>query len=834
MLPACFFRINLRYAAAPRRWPIASDGRYEGKTFFRTAIRIFSILNAKPAAMKRNSLLAVLIFASCLLAVNRNLLAMDYYVDNLTGDDQNTGTTPSQPWKSLQKLMQTVLDPGDVVHFAKGASWEQAQWEAILLIEANGNAEQPIRFTSYGEGQKPRFSNGGQVWNKGIQIRGNHLVIEGLHVTRTGYCGFEIAAGAQHNIIRDCEVDRCGIGILCRGAHNLLTKNYIHDLVMIVDNEIPDTRQGGGDFGCVAFWLYGPHNEISYNKAYNNRGHSHDYQFDGGFLEFYENCDGTYAHHNWSEVTQGIVECSNGHGNDVLVAYNVFIESMGMFALHLDNFSISNFRFENNTCLTREGTLWNNMLMTPDGMTIRNNIFVLGGDADEVVARTNAFTHQYNLYFLLDSAGMGDVVQGEGERCGDPLFVDIDKHDFRLLPGSPAIDAGVGTGSGKDFKNHFVPAGEAQDIGAFEYVPLDFTAEPAPKWTALFERTSGWFGADGVFSIPLDGRETQCTGSPDRKTLFIFSDTYIGEVVNNIPQPGTRMVNNSAAWLTGTGPDAGKITFTCKINDDGTPSTYFVPGNRNAKPGEYFWLGDGFVNPAMENALYLFAYHVEMTGPNVFDFAQTEIALLKIRDPSPQGFLAYEQFATDLGFVHPVHGRVYFGSGVFVNTSEAKAPEPDGYVYIYGIMEKEKSLIAARVRPGQIEDFSRWTFWDGRGWSDSNLDVAPITNAVSNELSVTPSGDGRYLLTFTVLGLSDKVGIRVGTSPVGPFGEIYEVYTCPEYAEKGLLPYNAKAHYHLSKPGRLLVSYNTITFDFWEDIQKDATIYHPRFIWVNY
>ena len=37
-------------------------------------------------------------------------------------------------------------------------------------------------------------------------------------------------------------------------------------------------------------------------------------------------------------------------------------------------------------------------------------------------------------------------------------------------------------------------------------------------------------------------------------------------------------------------------------------------------------------------------------------------------------------------------------------------------------------------------------------------------------------------------------------------------------------PYTTNAHYHLSKPGELLVSYNTITMNFWEDIQKDATI----------
>ncbi|HMC01571.1 MAG TPA: hypothetical protein VKN14_11105, partial [Flavobacteriaceae bacterium] len=78
---------------------------------------------------------------------------------------------------------------------------------------------------------------------------------------------------------------------------------------------------------------------------------------------------------------------------------------------------------------------------------------------------------------------------------------------------------------------------------------LTFTAEPAPEWTALMERTSGWFGADGIFSIPLDGKEEQDVA--DKKTLFIFSDTYIGEVVNNVPKPGNIMVNNSTAWMVG-------------------------------------------------------------------------------------------------------------------------------------------------------------------------------------------------------------------------------------------------------------------------------------------
>jgi hypothetical protein len=378
----------------------------------------------------------------------------------------------------------------------------------------------------------------------------------------------------------------------------------------------------------------------------------------------------------------------------------------------------------------------------------------------------------------------------------------------------------------------FLLAASACTTGEEPREPLSFTAEAAPEWTALMERTSGWFGADGIFSIPLDGVEEQ--RAVGKRTLFIFSDTYIGEVKNGVPLPGNVMVNNSVAWLEGTVPDEQAISFNYNRDKNGRPASYFIPENQGLEGEEYFWLGDGFINHQENRTLYIFAYHVHKTGPGVFDFEQTNIALLKIRNPTPDGLRDYEQMETGLGFVHPEHGRVYFGSGLFVNTRRAGAPDPDGYLYIYGIMDGTKSLVAARVVPRRIEDIDAWRFFDGENWVKGQENVAPITNGVSNELSVTPSGDGRYLLTFTVLGLSDKIGIRVGEGPVGPFGEIQEVYTCPEYAVRGLLPYNAKAHYHLSDPGRLLVSYNTITFDFWEDIQKDATIYHPRFIWVHW
>jgi len=120
-------------------------------------------------------------------------------------------------------------------------------------------------------------------------------------------------------------------------------------------------------------------------------------------------------------------------------------------------------------------------------------------------------------------------------------------------------------------------------------------------------------------------------------------------------------------------------------------------------------------------------------------------------------------------------------------------------------------------------------------WNADMQKVAYITDGVSDELSVTPLADGRYVLVFQSGGMSSTVGMRIGASPVGPFGPVIKLYECPEAKEnKNYTMYNAKAHPSLSKPGELLISYNVNAFDFWNEIQKNPTLYRPRFIKLKF
>ncbi len=87
--------------------------------------------------------------ALIIVLVSASINATNYYLSN-SGNDSNSGITPSSPWKSLSKLNSIVLKPGDNVCFKKGDSWN-SNW----TISNSGTENNPIYIKSYGEGLKP-------------------------------------------------------------------------------------------------------------------------------------------------------------------------------------------------------------------------------------------------------------------------------------------------------------------------------------------------------------------------------------------------------------------------------------------------------------------------------------------------------------------------------------------------------------------------------------------------------------------------------------------------------------------------------------------------------
>ena len=360
---------------------------------------------------------------------------------------------------------------------------------------------------------------------------------------------------------------------------------------------------------------------------------------------------------------------------------------------------------------------------------------------------------------------------------------------------------------------------------------ITYQVEDAPEWTALFKRSQGWFGGDGIFAIPFSGKDR--TENASDSILFVFSDTMVGEITDGKLTPGYKMINNSVMVLEGEAPDESKADFRVNRGAGGEPRTLFVPSSPASQEGDYFWLGDGFVNHSNNN-LYLFAYRIRNTNTSDdFPFREVGNTLLVISDGSTYPYDDHKQL--DLAFSDfEAPGHISFGVGILDNTAEAGVPSADGFVYVYGIRGSNKELLAARMKPEEVEDFSSWQFWDGNGWSPNIKAIAPVADSVSNELSVTPVGD-QYALIYQYAGIYPTIYMQLGPTPAGPFGPRRKIWETTDYLEdKDLFSYNAKAHPAISKPGELLVSYNVNSFKFFEVIERMPNLYRPRFVRIKF
>jgi hypothetical protein len=356
---------------------------------------------------------------------------------------------------------------------------------------------------------------------------------------------------------------------------------------------------------------------------------------------------------------------------------------------------------------------------------------------------------------------------------------------------------------------------------------LSFTAEAAPEWDALFKRNEGWFGGDGIFAIPVNASNKK----DSVKQLIIFSDTMLGLIKDGKLQKDYHMVNNSVAFLKGKEPYQENISFPVPKDTFGQDRSIFPVQLPSKEASEYYWLGDGFFNHT-NGQTYIFAYRV-VDRPEweeaVFKFEFVGAAIIILPPESTFPFEDQRQMAFPFyKFVDMDYTT--FGAGIFENTEAAGANRPDGYIYVYGVRDPGKELLVARIEPHRFEQLDAWTFWDGNLWSDDFNQAVAISDSVSNELSLTELPNGQFALIFQISGIVPDVGMRLGDSPVGPFGPIQKIWDCSDALEASeFFAYNAKAHPTLSNPGELLVSYNVNSFAFWDQIESYPNLYRPRF-----
>ncbi len=337
-------------------------------------------------------------------------------------------------------------------------------------------------------------------------------------------------------------------------------------------------------------------------------------------------------------------------------------------------------------------------------------------------------------------------------------------------------------------------------------------AEAMPEYDRLFQRTNGWIGADGNFTVALT----------NGLTLWLFSDTFIGEVRGGHRSNAT-MIHNSAAWQHGVDPASARVEFFYNKTAEGKPTSLISPADGRG----YFWLFDGVM---ARGRLSLFLVQIESTpAKGAFGFRQIGTWLGEVSNPLAPP-VEWQITQKKIPFeMHGTNGNYSFGSAVLATND---------FVYIFGTHESKgtgKKMILARAPETDLGNFSNWQFCSKNGWTTNTGDMADLCNGMASEYSVSwlPTLQ-RYVLICTENGLSEKIVVRTAPEPWGPWSAATVVFRCPEPAQdKRTFCYSAKAHpMFAGATDELIVTYAANSFEF-SQLMDNAQLYWPRFVRVK-
>jgi hypothetical protein len=379
-------------------------------------------------------------------------------------------------------------------------------------------------------------------------------------------------------------------------------------------------------------------------------------------------------------------------------------------------------------------------------------------------------------------------------------------------------------------------------------------AVPDAKWDAVFDRTSGWTGGDGVGTVDLG----------HGRVLWLFGDTWIGEVAAGSHVPGSQMVNNSLGLhgsesrKMGDPPARGEMRFYWGQNDArGRPTAWIVPDPLRVKnstkrsdpehPCGWYWPTGGAVvapGPQGRPRLLVFLFHIgkaeDRTGIWAFKSLGGALAIIDNFDqPVEKWHVEQHEISsainTDMAKADSGLRETSWGMAAIWQPAETK--NTAGVVYVYGIRDQSplnRQLLLARVPADAAQESGKWRFYTGGGkWSNRLRDAAPVAEDLVSELSVEEyAAGGRRMLVMVHSEplFGRRIFVRTAARPEGPWASPTPIYTVAELdRNRTYFTYAAKGHMQLSRPGELLISYVVNSQDFGA-MFKDAAIYRPRFI----
>ncbi|MGV9315079.1 choice-of-anchor Q domain-containing protein [Streptomyces sp. NPDC003691] len=386
-----------------------------------------------------------------------------YYVDSVTGNDTNSGTTASAAWKTLARVNTAAPAPGDTIAFRRGRSWTGS-----LLLTAAGTAAAPITVTAYGDPAAALPVIGGPVTDC-VRVDGSHWRIGSLHAAGCQWAGFEIRG--SHNVLTSVRAtgNVAGVSVADTAHHNTIRSSTLAD-----NNRMSVNTPGGwDDSGAFGILLNGDDNLVTQNLITGSRAVSYDFGHDGAAVEVF-NGDRNRVEYNVSRDNETFTELGRDPGrtaDDNTFAFNAVTSVHPASAFLVTRGAgtgvgpVNGTRALNNS-VNLPGAQAQGWVCyagcAPGILTLRNNVIKAGGKTGY---EDGAGADEDNGVYL---GGQTQFQPGPASVLADPGFVSAT--DLRLTAGSPAIGRGVPVAYATDLAGDPVSS-TAPDAGAYQFAP---------------------------------------------------------------------------------------------------------------------------------------------------------------------------------------------------------------------------------------------------------------------------------------------------------------------------------------------------------------------------
>lgn len=346
--------------------------------------------------------------------------------------------------------------------------------------------------------------------------------------------------------------------------------------------------------------------------------------------------------------------------------------------------------------------------------------------------------------------------------------------------------------------------------------PLMHSKQNCPP---AFPLKAGWLGGDGDVSLPVN----------DRQSLFLFSDTYVGQKTDTSRKSKSYTMVSNTVGLATCRPDGGyEIHYYWKSMYSDQPKPIFESHTNRYR----YWINDAFMH---KGSLYVLmpkigAKTAPTPGDDIFNFSIVGASMAKVTDPMGQTPDKWTPDLLPFTFLDPAQFDLH---------SLAKDSH---YLYLFTDKGLNQTVLL-RIPLDFIESPEEHIeyYSTSQSWK-AGIDTADMMVTLPERPGNTINYHDDIKKWVMVCGpgfLDNKIRLRTASRLTGPWSESVTVYECPEvipgtpeYNKTNFCYLGRELIQHYDRTTRtMFITYDTNNADF-SAIKSNPGIYTPKIITI--